>query len=87
MLSVNEVAIKLNLTPQQVRNLCRDGKLKSDKLGRTWIISSKDVESFLSSTSYGVAEDQAIYETKKKRTGKPIALSFVLVVRWGLISG
>lgn len=76
MLTINEVAVKLNLTPQQVRNLCRDGKLKSEKLGRTWIISDKDVESFLSTTSYGVAEDQAVYETKRKRSGKPIALSF-----------
>ena len=76
MLSVHEVAVKLNLTPQQIRNLCRDGKLKSEKLGRTWIINQKDVDAFLSSTSYGVAEDQAFYETKNKRSGRPIALSF-----------
>ncbi len=76
MLSINEVAVKLNLTPQQIRNLCRDGKLKSEKLGRTWIINSSDVETFLSSTSYGFAEDQAIYNIKNKRSGKPIALSF-----------
>lgn len=76
MLSVTEVAVKLNLTPQQIRNLCRDGKLKSEKLGRTWIINHSDVESFLSSTSYGVAEDQVSYNIKKKRSGKPIALSF-----------
>jgi DNA (cytosine-5)-methyltransferase 1 len=76
MLTINEVAVKLNLTPQQVRNLCRDGKLKSEKVGRTWIINLKDVESFLSNTSYGVAEDQVVYEAKKNRTGKPIALSF-----------
>lgn len=76
MLSVTEVAVKLNLTPQQIRNLCRDGKLKSEKLGRTWIISPSEVEFFLSSTSYGVAEDQASYNLKSKRSGKPIALSF-----------
>lgn len=76
MLSVNEVAVILNLTPQQIRNLCRDSKLKSEKLGRTWIIDQKDVDSFLSSTSYGVAMDQASYGTGKKRSDKPIALSF-----------
>lgn len=76
MLTINEVGLRLNITPQQVRNLCRDGKLKSEKLGRTWIINDKDVESFLSTSSYGVAEDRANYKTNKKRSGKPIALSF-----------
>lgn len=76
MLSVNEVAIKLNLTPQQVRNLCRDGKLKSEKIGRTWIINPKTIDSFLSSTSYGITKDQINFRPENKRSGKPIALSF-----------
>jgi len=76
MLSVSEVALKLDVTPQQIRNLCRDGKLKSEKLGGTWIIEAEAVSNFLSSTSYGVAEDQAPYLSQGKQFSKPIVLSF-----------
>ena len=76
MLTISEAAIKLSLTPQQVRNLCRDGKLKSDKIGRAWIIKNEDIDSFLSSSSYGVAEDQLFYGINRSKSDKPIALSF-----------
>lgn len=76
MLSVSETAVKLSLTPQQVRNLCRDEKLKSEKIGSTWIINEKSVEKLISSTHCGVAEDQAIYGFSKRDKSKPIALSF-----------
>lgn len=76
MLTINEVAIKLGITPQQVRNLCRDNKLKSEKIGRTWIISDRDIDVFLSTTSYGVAENQSNYKKKRERSEKPLVLSF-----------
>lgn len=76
MLGVNEVAKELELTPQQVRNLCRDGKIKSKKIGKTWVIEEIDKKHFVSHTSYGVAEDQANYNTTRKNHKKPIALSF-----------
>jgi DNA (cytosine-5)-methyltransferase 1 len=77
MLSINETACKLSLTPQQVRNLCRDGKISAEKVGRTWIISEEAVTDYCSTTSAGVAEDQLFYGLGEvKREDKPIALSF-----------
>nr|WP_321451244.1 DNA cytosine methyltransferase [uncultured Carboxylicivirga sp.] len=76
MLGVNEVAKELGLTPQQVRNLCRDGKIKSQKIGKTWVIEDIDKKYFVSHTSYGVAEDQSSYSSRKSNHKRPIALSF-----------
>lgn len=76
MITVNEAAIRLSLTPQQVRNLCRDGKIKSERIGRAWIMEGKEVDSFLSSSSCGVAEDQLFYGITRKKSDRPIALSF-----------
>ncbi len=76
MLSVVEAALKMNLSPQQVRNLCREEKLNSEKIGRSWILKEKDVKEYISKNSCGVAEDQLFYGIGQERTGKPIALSF-----------
>jgi len=76
MLSVSEAALKLGLTPQQVRSLCRDGKLESEKIGSTWIINEKSLEEFIDNSNSGVAEDQAYYGFNVREKGKPIALSF-----------
>jgi DNA (cytosine-5)-methyltransferase 1 len=77
MLSVKEVSDRLQITPQQVRNLCRDGKMKAERVGKSWIISESDLEDYYSSTSAGVAEDQLFYGLgTPKRSNKPIALSF-----------
>lgn len=76
MLSVTEAAVKLNLTPQQVRNLCRTEKLKAEKIGNTWIIREKSIEDVISSTHCGVAEDQSAYIFNERDSNKPIALSF-----------
>jgi DNA (cytosine-5)-methyltransferase 1 len=76
MLSVTEAAVKLSLTPQQVRNLCRDSKLKSEKIGSTWIINEKSIEELISSSHCGVAEDQAIYGFTARDNNRPVALSF-----------
>ncbi|MDH5604644.1 MAG: DNA cytosine methyltransferase [Cyclobacteriaceae bacterium] len=76
MLSVTEAAVKLNLTPQQVRNLCRDSKLKSEKIGSTWIINEKSIEELISTSHCGMAEDQAIYGFTARDRNKPVALSF-----------
>lgn len=77
MLSIKEASLKLNLSPQQVRNLCRDGKVKAEKLGRAWILSDEVVKEYCSSTTAGFAENQLFYGNgMMKREDKPIALSF-----------
>jgi len=77
MLSITEAANRLGITPQQVRNLCRDGKLIATKVGRTWVISEPVIQEYCSNTSAGVAEDQLFYGLgKTERSGKPVVLSF-----------
>lgn len=77
MMSIKDVSNKLRISPQQVRNLCREGKLKSQKVGRTWVIDEAAVEGYCSTTTAGVAEDQLFYGSGiPSRNGKPIALSF-----------
>lgn len=77
MLSIDDAANKLQITSQQVRNLCRDGKIIAEKVGRFWVIREDDLEAYCSSSSAGVAEDQLFYGLgTPKRSNKPIALSF-----------
>lgn len=78
LVDVNKAALKLNLTPQQVRNLCRTGKLPSYKIGKTWVIDKLDVLSYYDNTSCGIAEDQVVYSpgSGTLKNKKPIALSF-----------
>ncbi|WP_321368413.1 DNA cytosine methyltransferase [uncultured Draconibacterium sp.] len=76
MQGIKEVAEELGITPQQVRNLCRDGKIKAKKIGKTWVIEDIDKKYFVSNTSYGVAEDHQNYNTKAQNHKRPIALSF-----------
>lgn len=75
-MTVTEAASKLSLTPQQVRNLCRDGKLKAHRLGRTWVIESTQVTYHYDTSSCGVAEDQEAYGTVSPTDSEPIVLSF-----------
>ena len=66
----------MNLTPQQIRNICREGKIKSEQVGRTWVIDEKGLDDFFDTSSCGVAEDQIKHKMKKEKRSKPIALSF-----------
>ncbi len=76
MKSVKEASIKLNISAQQVRNLCRNGKLKSKKVGNIWVIDKYSLNDFFDNSYCGVAEDQPKYNKVSKDEGKPIALSF-----------
>lgn len=76
MISVKEASKKLNISPQQIRNLCRSEKIKSEKVGNSWIIDEYDLERFFDNSFCGVAEDQPKYIKNSDDDGKPIALSF-----------
>ncbi len=78
-LDVNAVAETLNLTPQQVRNLCRKGKLAAQRLGKSWMVTTEAVKRYYDSNSCGVAEDQVNDWSRSEfsnKKGRPIALSF-----------
>lgn len=74
MISVKQASEKLNISPQQIRNLCRDGKVKSEKIGNSWVIDEDDLENFFDNSFCGIAEDQP--KCIENIDGKPIALSF-----------
>lgn len=78
LIDINEASKILRLSPQQVRNLCRAGKIKCKKIGGTWVIEDYQVGNYYDSNCCGVAEDQAAYytHTEIEAKKKPIALSF-----------
>ncbi len=78
LFDIKTTSEKLKLSPQQVRNLCRTGKIKSEKVGKSWIIREDNVNKYYDNHSCGVAEDQAIYSSNIDFPSKikPVALSF-----------
>ena len=76
MISVKDASIRLNLSPQQVRNLCRSNKLRGVKVGGAWVLTQKAVDDYYASSTCGVAEDQSFYHGIANEYKKPIALSF-----------
>lgn len=72
--SVNQAALELKLTPQQVRTLCRDSKIQAEKIGNTWIIPARSLSSYQKKRSFLAAENRTVYHSQRFRS--PIALSF-----------
>lgn len=71
--TIDAAAIKLNVSEQRVRTLCRSGVLEARKVGNSWLIDGKSLDSYGLKTAHTLAEDHAVYKVDKK---KPIALSF-----------
>jgi len=76
MISINDAAQILNLSPQQVRNLCRSKKLKSIKVGKSWILSEETVNDYFASNHCGLTEDRLPKVKPNTSSKQPIALSF-----------
>lgn len=80
LLSVEQVTYELDVTPQQVRNLCRAGKIGARKVGNSWVIKESDLN------KYKVKATKVVLESETEDRGrstlhlqyhiKPIALSF-----------
>lgn len=45
-MSIDEAAKELNLSPKRVREHCRAGRLKAQKVGHSWIITRRNLEAF-----------------------------------------
>jgi DNA (cytosine-5)-methyltransferase 1 len=75
---IKEASYMLGLTEQQVRNLCRNGKLDGQQIGRSWVIKDSDIQNYKGGKKRLVAEDQATYLTRDQILAKkkPIVLSF-----------
>jgi DNA (cytosine-5)-methyltransferase 1 len=78
LLDIKKAAYRLSLTSQQVRNLCRAGKIKCEKVGNSWVIDDAEIESYFGKNNCGVAEDHPTYLTRDEIIArkKPIVLSF-----------
>jgi DNA (cytosine-5)-methyltransferase 1 len=78
LLDTKTAAERLNITVQQVRNLCRAGKLPAKQVAGTWVIRENEILGLSEKRCCSVAEDHAVYFSHKEisENKKPIALSF-----------
>jgi DNA (cytosine-5)-methyltransferase 1 len=54
IVSVEEVASMLRITPQQVRNLIRQNKIKSNRVGKQWILDKADVKKYVKENNFSI---------------------------------
>ena len=47
LLTVNDVAKKLKVTPQYVRKLISDSKLEAVRIGSQWVVSPNDLSRYI----------------------------------------
>jgi DNA (cytosine-5)-methyltransferase 1 len=68
----------LDLTVQQIRNMCRNGRFPSKRIGKTWILKEGDIKSFAKNNNYCFAEDhESYYSSRELKSNKKLtALSF-----------
>jgi DNA (cytosine-5)-methyltransferase 1 len=71
IMSVKDVATKLELTDQAIRMMCRNGKLKGEFISNSWIITSKELDIYMS--KHKVANHSI---KNMKDSNKPKLLSF-----------
>lgn len=45
--TIEEISSKAKLTPQAIRKLCRDGIIKSEKIGGIWLANQESADTFL----------------------------------------
>lgn len=70
-MSIKDVAAKLELTEQAIRMMCRNGKLKSEFISNSWIITSKALDIYMS--KHKIADHSL---KSMKVNDKPKLLSF-----------
>lgn len=73
-ISIKEAALQLDISEQRVRTLCRQGELKSRKIGNTWLISQDSINRYGLKTAHKVAENHPVYDASGSSACKPIDL-------------
>ncbi len=78
LIDISKASNLLDITPQQVRNLCRAKKIPSEKISGRWVLYEHDVHNYYDKSSCGTAENQETYYTNAQvaSNNTPIALSF-----------
>lgn len=67
-------AVRLGVSVQRVRGLCRNGTLAARKIGATWLIDASSLSRYELASAHRVAEDHPSYAITGSR--RPTALSF-----------
>lgn len=71
LLSIAEIAKKLNISKQSARTLCRSGRLMATQVSSSWVVEQKELEKYM---EHNVLNDHPI--AKKTGGNKPKMLSF-----------
>lgn len=74
LLSVNDVASKLKVTPQYVRRLIKENKLQAQKIGSQWVIDEENIKMYID--NYNVIIEPDDHERKSFEIPEIVALSF-----------
>lgn len=78
-ITIKQAAKKLNLSNQQVRNLCRYGKIEAEKFGNSWLVEEENVNYYRSVNPCGNVDDQELSKEQLETFNDfkpPIVLSF-----------
>ena len=73
LLTITDAAKILDVSVQRVRTLCREGLIKAEKIGASWLIESESLSLYGLTSAHTIAEDHPVY---MKKNNSPIALSF-----------
>jgi len=74
-INIKDASLKLGVSEQRVRTLCREGLITARKNGKTWLIDQPSMDKYGLQTAHMVAEDHPAYNVDILKK-KPIALSF-----------
>lgn len=74
LLSVAEVAKILKISQQQVRNILRDKKISSNRVGKQWIIPRSEVENYILNNDFVIEPDD--YKRESNSIPDIVGLSF-----------
>src|SRR5690625_8034461 len=73
--SIKDAAAQLKISEQRARTLCRQGLLEARKIGNSWTILQKSIDTYGLVSGHIIAEDRPAYNISAIAR-KPIALSF-----------
>lgn len=74
LLTVQDVASKLSITPQYVRMLIREEKLTATRVGNQWVVAPKDLSEYI--TNYDVRIEPDDHPRRAGNVPDIVALSF-----------
>ncbi len=74
MICVSDVAKQLKVTPQYIRKLITEEKLKAKRIGKQWIVSEESINEYLE--KYNIIVEPDDHERKTTELPEVVALSF-----------